>query len=52
MRYQNDDDDDEIYIVNDGDEDDQGDNEQNDLFMDPPSLSFNIIEDKDVTKQE
>ena len=48
MRYQNDDDDDEIYIVNDGDEEDLIKNDQNDLFMDPPSLSFNIIEDKDV----
>ena len=51
MRYQNDDDDD-IYIVNDGEDDDQEDNDQNDLFMDPPSLSFNIIEDNEPPKSD
>jgi hypothetical protein len=49
LRYHNDDEDDEIFIVHDGEEEGEAENdEQDNLFMEPPSLSFNIIDDKDL----
>lgn len=52
LRYQNDDDD-EIFIVHDGEEEgEQEKNDQDNLFLEPPSLSFNIIDDnKNEVKQ-
>lgn len=51
LRYQNDDDDD-IFIVHDGEEEDEGEKEddQDNLFMEPPSMSFNIIEENGEEK--
>ena len=45
LRYQNDDDD-EIFIVHDGEEEgEQEKDDQDNLFLEPPSLSFNIIDE-------
>lgn len=54
LRCQNDDDDD-IFIVHDGEGEGDGEkDDQEDLFLEPPSMSFNIIDEnkKDVEEAE